>query len=230
LFDGSRSMKKWDVVLTAILVACALVTTGLVIRREFFAPTTAQASAAEKARYIEDWRSHLSDGVRMGSLHAPIQIIEFADFECPFCAQFHFTLKDVEQKFTGKVAVSFVHFPLPGHRFARPAARAAECAEDQGRFEAMQDQLFSNQDAFGIKDWSDIATAAGVTDLDTFSRCVKQETPVPRIDDGIRAGEELDVRSTPTIIINGWKLGQPPSAAQLERMIQAILDGKKPVG
>jgi protein-disulfide isomerase len=222
-------MKKWDVALTAILVACALVTTGLVIRREFFAATP-QASAAEKPRYIEDWRSHLADGVRIGSLQAPIQIIEFADFECPFCAQFHTTLKDVEQKYPGKVGVSFVHFPLPGHRFAEPAARASECAADQGRFETMQDELFSNQNAFGLKPWSDFAAAAGVADLDAFGICVKRETPVPRIEEGIRAGEELDVRSTPTIIINGWKLGQPPSADQLQQMVRAILDGKKPVG
>jgi len=222
-------MKKWDIVLTAILVGCALVTTGLVIRREFFPPVNSSAATAEKPRYIEDWRSHLGDGVTSGSPQAPVQIIEFADFECPFCANFHTTLKSAEEKYPGKIAVTFVHFPLPGHRFAEPAARAAECAADQGRFSAMQDQLFANQNSFGLKPWSDFAKASGVPDLQAFDVCVKQETPVPRVENGKKAGEQLDVRSTPNIIINGWKLAQPPSASQLQAMIEAVLAGKNPV-
>jgi protein-disulfide isomerase len=223
-------MKKWDIVLTTILVGCALVTTGLVIRREFFAPVSAPAPAAEKPRYIEDWRSHLSDGVTSGSPQAPVQIIEFADFECPFCADFHKKLKSAEEKYAGKLAVTFVHFPLPGHRFAEPAARAAECAADQGRFAAMQDQLFANQNSFGLKPWADFAKSAAVPDLQAFNVCVKQEAPVQRVETGKKAGEQLDVRSTPNIIINGWKLPQPPSASQLQTMIEAVLDGKQPVG
>jgi protein-disulfide isomerase len=221
-------MKKWDIALTAILVACALVTTGLVIRREFFAPQT-MGAATEKPRFVEKWRSHLSDGVMLGSTQAPVQIIEFADFECPFCANFHKTLKTVEQKYPGKIAVSFVHFPIPGHRFAEPAARAAECADDQSHFAQMQDELFANQNSFGLKPWSEFAAAAGVPDLQAFDRCVKQDSVLPRVEAGKKAGEEFDVRSTPTIIINGWKLGQPPSADQLQRMVQAVLDGKSPI-
>jgi len=222
-------MKKWDIAVTAILVACALITTGLVIRREFFAPAAASASPTEKPRYIDDWRSHLADGVTSGSPQAPVQIIEFADFECPFCATFHKTLKSVEAKFPGKIAATFVHFPLPGHRFAEPAARVAECAADQGHFASMQDQLFANQNSFGLKPWSEFATSAGVPDLQAFDACIKQEAPVQRIEIGKKAGEQLDIRSTPSIILNGWKLAQPPTEAQLQDMIQATLEGKKPV-
>jgi protein-disulfide isomerase len=222
-------MKKWDVAITSILVVCALVTTGLVIRREFFAAPNPQASGTEEPRYIEDWRAHLHDGATLGSAQAPVQLIEFADFECPFCANFHNTVKQVEEQFPGKIAVSFVHFPLPGHRFAEPAARAAECAADQGRFEAMHDQLFANQNAFGLKSWSEFALAAGVPDLTAFETCVKQETPLQQVEAGKKAGEQLDVRATPTIIINGWKLAQPPGPTELKRMVQAILEGKSPV-
>jgi len=222
-------MKKWDIALTGILVACALITTGLVIRREFFAPAAAQTSATEKPRYIEDWRAHLADGITLGSPQAPVQIIEFADFECPFCADFHKKLKSAEEKYSGKLAVTYVHFPLPGHRFAEPAARVAECAADQGRFASMQDELFANQNSFGLKPWSDFAASAGIPDLQAFDDCVKQETQLQRVETGKKAGEQLDVRSTPTIIINGWKLSQPPSEAQLQTMINAALAGKQPV-
>jgi protein-disulfide isomerase len=222
-------MKKWDIAITSVLVVCALVTTGLVIRREFFAPANTQVGAAEEPRYVKDWRAHLNDGMTLGSAQSPVQLIEFADFECPFCATFHNTVKQVEEQFPGKIAVTFVHFPLPGHRFAEPAARVAQCAADQGRFEAMHDQLFANQNAFGLKPWSEFARAAGVPDLNAFETCVNQETEIQRVAAGKKAGEDLDVRGTPTIIINGWKLAQPPGPTQLKRMVQAILQGKNPV-
>jgi protein-disulfide isomerase len=93
----------------------------------------------------------------------------------------------------------------------------------------MQDQLFANQNSFGLKPWSEFATSAGVPDLQAFDACTKQETPVQRIETGKKAGEQLDIRSTPSIIINGWKLAQPPTEAQLQDMIRAALEGKKPV-
>lgn len=222
-------MKKWDIALTAILVTCALVTTALVIRREFFAPFAAQAGANAKPSYIEDWRAHLNEGATMGSPQAPVQLIEFADFECPFCANFHNTIKTVQEQFPGKIALTFIHFPLPGHRFAEPAARAAECAATQGRFEAMHDELFAKQSSFGLKPWSEFASSAGVPDLQAFDSCVNQEAEPQRVAAGKKAGDELNVRGTPTIIINGWKLAQPPGPKQLQQMVQAVLDGKDPV-
>ena len=222
-------MKKWDVALTAILVACALVTTGLVVRREFFAPTSASPIALSEPVFIDDWRAHLSDGVTLGEPSAPVRLIEFADFECPFCAKFHNTVKAVQERYPGKVAVSFVHFPLPGHRFAEPAARVAECAGEQGHFEAMHDRLFAQQNAFGMKPWNEFANEAGITNLRAFESCIAQDTPMPRVRKGQAAGEKLDVKGTPTVIINGWRLGQPPSEQELEVMVQAVLDGKRPV-
>ena len=222
-------MKKWDVALTVVLVACALVTTGLVVRRELFTPATADLPPAVKPIFIDDWRSRLDAAVTIGSRDAPVHLIEFADFECPFCARFHDTIKTVQQEYPGKIAVSFVHFPLPGHRFAQPAARVAECAGEQGRFEAMQDRLFAQQNEFGLKPWTEFAAEAGVADIQAFEACMEREGVVQRVRDGLRAGEELDVKATPTVIINGWKLAQPPSAQQLQQMIEAILDGESPV-
>jgi protein-disulfide isomerase len=222
-------MKKWDVALTAILVICALVTTGLVVRREFFTPASASPIAASKPVFIDTWRSHLDDGVTLGDPDAPVRLIEFADFECPFCARFHNTVRAVQERYPGKIAVSFVHFPLPGHRFAQPAARVAECAGEQGHFEAMHDRLFAQQNAFGLKAWTEFANEAGVTDLHAFETCIRRDVPLQRVQKGLKAGDELDVKGTPTVIINGWKLNQPPDEKQLALMVQAILDGESPV-
>jgi protein-disulfide isomerase len=220
---------KIDTVVTVTLVVCALITTGVVLRREFFVRPVANALSEQKPIYIKDWRSHFAKGVRMGSEDARVQLVEFADFECPFCGTFHKNLKTLRERFPTQVALTFVHYPLPMHRFAIPAARVAECANDQGRLEAMYDQLFEGQDQFGLKPWDDYATAAGVPDIAAFDACIKKTDPIPRVEEGKALGAKLDVQGTPTIIINGWKLGKPPTESELDQMVQRVLAGKHPV-
>ena len=115
------------------------------------------------------------------------------------------------------------------HRFAEPAARVVECAGDQGRFEAMYDLLFEQQDKFGLKPWSEFAADAGVADSTTFEACIKRTEPIPRVTEGKALGGQLDIQGTPTVVINGWKLGRPPSLEELDRMVKAILVGKSPI-
>jgi NhaA family Na+:H+ antiporter len=220
---------KADTLITGTLVLCALITTGVVVRREFFKPATPLAMSEQKPAFIKDWRTDLSKGVRMGPAEAPIQMMEFADFECPFCGSMHKTIKAVRERYPTQVAVTFIHFPLPNHRFALPAARVAECAGAQGRFEAMHDHLFEEQDGFGLKPWSDYATEAQVPDSAVFDDCIKHTESLPRVAEGEALGKLLDVRGTPTLILNGWKLGRPPSEQELDAMVKAVLAGKSPV-
>jgi protein-disulfide isomerase len=221
---------KWDYVLTATLALCALITTGLVVRREFFAPPVVSAQGpTQKPVFIENWRSVLAEGERLGAKDAPVQLIEFADFECPYCGDFHKKLKALQTLYPTQVALTYMHFPLQGHRFALPAARVAECAAEQGRFEAMYDQLFDGQDGFGLKPWSDYAGAADVPDMGAFDACIKRTGPVQRVEEGKQLGTKIDIQATPTLIVNGWKLGRPPTAAELDAMVKAILAGKSPV-
>lgn len=221
---------KWDFLVTSTLVVCAVITTGLVIYRQFFDATAGPGiPAPQKTVLVEDWKSHVGEGAQLGSSSAPVQLIEFADFECPFCGSFHKTLKELRARYPEQIALSYVHFPLPGHRFAEPAARVAECAGAQDRFEAMHDRLFEEQDQIGLKPWSEFAQEAGVADLGTFDACIKDTAPVAKVEAGKQLGNKLDIRGTPTLIVNGWKLGQPPSAADLDKMVKAILAGKNPV-
>jgi protein-disulfide isomerase len=220
---------KWDTALTVTLVTCALITTGLVIRRELFAPSVAVRQPEQKPVLIDNWRAQLDKGVLLGRLSAPVQLIEFADFECPFCASLHKTLKAVRARYPMQVALIYVHFPIPGHRFAIPAARVAECAAEQGRFEAMHDQLFEAQESFGLKTWSEYASAAGVANLSEFDTCVNRTDPIQRVEDGKQFGKALNVQATPTLIVNGWKLGRPPTEDELDRMVKAVLAGKNPI-
>jgi protein-disulfide isomerase len=178
---------------------------------------------------IPRWHDALAKGVHLGSDTAPVQLVEFADFECPFCGNFHKTLKAVQARFPNQIALTYVHFPLQGHRFALQAARVVECAGEQQRFEAMYDRLFDEQDSFGLKPWSELAAEAGVSDGSAFERCIKRTDPIPRVVGGEQLGKALDVQGTPTIIINGWKLARPPSSEELDGMVKAILAGRSPV-
>lgn len=220
----------WETTLNATLVVCALTITGLVVRREFLTPPAGPTRADEtQPTFIEDWQAHFDDGVQLGSSNAAIKIIEFADFECPFCATLHQTLKTLRTRYPTQVALAYVHFPLPMHRFAEPAARVAECAAEQGRFEAMHDRLFENQKQFGLKAWSEFAADAAVPDLSAFETCVRATSAVPRISAGRKLGEQLDIEGTPTLIVNGWKLGRPPDLQQLDALVKAVLAGDSPV-
>jgi protein-disulfide isomerase len=220
---------KLNSLITLTLVICALITTGTVIYRAIFPASQANTQNVERPIYISNWQPRPPTGVRIGPSTAPVQLLEFADFECPFCGLFHKALREVERKHPGLVSLTYVHYPIQGHRFAIPAARVAECANDQGRFEAMHDQLFEGQDQFGLKTWDEYATAAGVPDLAAFDACIKKTDPIPRVEEGKALGAKLDVKGTPTIIINGWKLGHPPSEAELDQMVQRVLAGKPPV-
>jgi protein-disulfide isomerase len=223
-------MKKWDTLLTAGLVVCAAMTTSIVVYRQFFAPTAASAnSPRQDPVFVDDWKSHLAKATRLGRIDAPVQLIEYADFECPACGDFHKTLADLRERYPTQVALAFIHYPLPMHRFAEPAARVAECAGKQQRFEEMHDLLFEQQNQLGLKPWKEFATEAGVSDLAAFESCAQSKDPIPAVIEGRRLGDEIDVQGTPTLVINGWKLGSPPSAKELDAMVQAILAGKSPV-
>jgi protein-disulfide isomerase len=218
----------FDNILAVLLVACAGLTTALVARREFTQPPAARSE--QKPVFIQEWQQHLAKGFRMGPAEAPVQLLEFADLECPYCATLHRDLKALGERYPTQVAWSYVHFPLPMHRFAEPAARAAECAGNQGRFAPMLDVLYEQQHEFGLKPWSEMAKEAGVVDLGTFETCVLRKDVVPRVAAGKELGKVLDLKGTPTLLVNGWKLGRTPSLDGLDAMVKAILAGNSPVG
>jgi protein-disulfide isomerase len=220
---------KLDSFLTIILVVCAVSTTGVVVYRQFGPSVHQVQRMPEKPRFLEDWKSQLNSGVQLGPRDAPVQLVEFADFECPFCRELHKELRRLRDHYPTQVALTFVYFPLPGHRFAIPAARGAECAREQGRFEAMYDQLFNDQDSFGLKTWGDYASEAGVSNLPTFEACLKRDDPRGLIGEGKRLATKLDVKGTPTLIINGWMLGRPPNEQELNQMVLRVLAGKQAV-
>jgi protein-disulfide isomerase len=198
-------------VATATITVAALVVTVAVVRRELSGPRLfAVATDTSPPQYVENWQQLGRSGRWIGDSNARIRIVEFADFECPFCAQFFERVHQLQSELGSDVGVLFVHYPLTGHRFAQPAARAAECAAHQGRFAQMHNALFAKQDSFGLRSWSAYATDAGLTDMAEFGRCVAGTAPLDEVSVGLAAGKRLQVHGTPTVIINGWRYAVAP--------------------
>ena len=205
--------------LTFVLTLCAVALTAVALRREF-APARRETPAVDTAR-VSAWAAFSATGQREGLYGAPITLVEFSDFECPYCARLHDDLRTLRARMGDSLAIVFRHFPMQRtHRFALPAAIAAECAGEQGQFQAYRNLLFSRQDSIGLVSWSDLATRAGVVDGARFSRCVQDESPLPRIRTDQLAGDDLGVDATPTILVNDLKLRGYVGLAVLDSIVR----------
>jgi protein-disulfide isomerase len=164
---------------------------------------------------------------------AAVSIVEFSDFECPFCKGLWDILVDLIENTELDIQVTYVHFPLDSkcnpllpremHPNACAAARAAECAGKQGKFWEMGSKLFTNQAALEADRLVDYAAELGL-DVGAFLACSSE----PSVDALVRAhtaaGEKAQIEATPTLFINGRKLEGAPTRAELERTIRGILE------
>jgi protein-disulfide isomerase len=153
-----------------------------------------------------------AEGYVLGSPNAPLEVIEFADFECPGCGQFAtLTEPDVREKLinTGKIRVRYIDFPLPMHKNTWDASLAAACANDQGKFWQMHDALFANQDRWNGETTSrprgpisDLAKGIGL-DMNKYGACMDSDAHRAQIQANEQEGERRQIGQTPTFIFNG---------------------------
>lgn len=185
--------------LTCMLVVCAVIVTGLLVRREFGAPRS--TSPVITVDSVANWKELAATGSIIGSPDAPLKIVEFSDFQCPSCARSQVALEAIRAEHPDLVALVYRHFPLTDiHPHALPAAIAAECAGEQSRFGAYHDALFQHQDSIGAKPWRRYAEEVGVQDLDAFEKCVQAQRPRSRIASDMASAQGLSVSGTPTFI------------------------------
>jgi protein-disulfide isomerase len=210
-----------DRVTSTTLAIAAIVIAATYAHREF-APQRARRAPAAAPTYVSDWQRLLPGSLVVGDSSAPIKILEFADFECPFCRNADSVYRQVKKTYGRRVALYFLHFPLGIHRFAMPAARAAECAAAEGRFGAFHDALYDKQDSLGLKSWGSFAADAGISDTTSFARCAHGTAVLPRVQWDISQANRLQVTGTPTVLVNGWRFSAPPSFDQLDSTIQAL--------
>jgi protein-disulfide isomerase len=221
---------KLEQIASCVLALSAVAVAVTVVHREF-GPTPdpyAGARASLRPEFVKDWRELGVAGIRTGDASSRIEIVEFADFECPFCKVYEPSLQRIEAHYPSAVHRVFVHFPLTMHPHAQVAARASECANDQGRFAQMRDALYTKQDSIGVRSWSAYGADAKIGDVPRFEACVRSASAVPRIDQGSALAKKLKLGGTPTLIVNGWRFNGAPPDSILIQTIDDLLAGKRP--
>jgi protein-disulfide isomerase len=158
-----------------------------------------------------------------GSKDAVVTIVEWSDFQCPFCNRVTPTLAQIEKEYGDKVRFAFKHMPLPNHDKAPAAHAASEAAHRQGKFWEMHDKIFANQRDLSEKTFENYARTIGL-DMSKYTRDVAADDVKKRIADDMRQAQELGVSGTPSFFINGKFLSGAQPFANFKRMIDDAIE------
>ena len=164
--------------------------------------------------------SELDDGLSpaKGSSKPAVTIVEFSDFECPFCGAVQDALRQVLENYGRDVRLVFKHLPLEGHRNSLPAARAAYCAAEQDRFWQFHDALFASKN-LSPSVFTQIATELGLG-LPKFQACLSSEQSRAAIVKDIETARLFRIESTPSFIVNGKLIQGALSFADFQKIIE----------
>jgi protein-disulfide isomerase len=143
-----------------------------------------------------------ADDPVFGPPGAAVEIVEFSDFQCPFCQQLVGTLEQLKTAFGSDIRLVFKDYPLPSHAQAFKAAEAGNCANQQGKFWEMHDTMFSRQSELGVDDLKRHAGELGM-DQAAFDTCLDSGGFAEQVNADLLAGQRYGVSSTPTVFING---------------------------
>jgi len=157
----------------------------------------------------------------MGGKNAKVTIVEFSDFQCPFCAKGADLLKKIKAKYGDKVKIAFKQFPLPFHNHAEQAAVASLCANEQSanQFWKFHDEMFANQDSLDKAGLSKLAQKAGLK-VDVFEKCLNDNKHISQVKADMEEGKKVGVKSTPTFFVNGQLI----SGAQPVEVFAELID------
>ncbi|MEN9808689.1 MAG: hypothetical protein RLZZ488_256 [Pseudomonadota bacterium] len=162
----------------------------------------------------------------LGPKDAKVTIVEFADFQCPFCARMVPTLKEIVEQYKGKVRWVYRDFPLREiHPEALPAAVAANCAGAQGKYFEMHNALFENYARLNISLYRELAGKLSL-DAGKFEECLKDPKMEAEVLKDAADGQNIGINGTPAYFVNGRKLGGAVDRAEFVRLIEAELAKK----
>lgn len=200
---------------TGILILCAVVVTTLVVLQYL----SAHKTAVPVSGHVSDFKSLLAHRpVNMGSDSATLKIMEFSDYQCPYCRQLEPNLQALVKRHPDKVAVVRYDFPLEQlHAHAYKAAIASRCAALQNVYEPFEAQLFKAN--LGKANWRELAHAAKVPDIPKFWSCVSKNESAPLVDADIKLANKLGINGTPTLVIRGDIISGMKSVEALESLV-----------
>jgi protein-disulfide isomerase len=159
-----------------------------------------------------------------GPKNAPITVVLFSDFQCPFCGRVEPSIAELEKAYPGKVRVAWKNFPLSFHNNAKPAAEAALAANEQGKFWEMHDVLFKNQQALGAADLEKYAKEIGLN-MDKFKAAMDSHKFAAQIENDTKQGSELGVSGTPAAFVNGQLVSGAQPVDAFKKIVDAELKG-----
>jgi protein-disulfide isomerase len=160
-------------------------------------------------------RDHIS-----GSLDAPMHLLEYGDYECPFCGMAHPVVQEVRRLLSQRLCFAYRHFPIvSAHPHALRAAEAAEAAGAQGQFWAMHTRLFDHQDALDDEMLVFHAVQVGL-DRERFIEDLDSHRFIPRIREDLSSGARSGVNGTPTFFVNGLRYEGVPEVQSLIEALQ----------
>jgi len=160
-----------------------------------------------------------------GPADAKVTVVEFSDFQCPYCSRAATAVDEIKKKYGTRVRFVFRQFPLPMHPNARGAAEASLAANAQGKFWEFHDKMFQNQSKLERADLEGFAKDAGL-DVTAFKKALDSKTYAPDVDADMKLGESVAVNGTPTMFINGARVQNPTNFEAISAQIEGALSGK----
>jgi protein-disulfide isomerase len=185
-------------------------------------PGAAAPSGAAQPAVPQILKVEVGSAPIQGAAEAKVTIIEWADFQCPYCGRVGPTLDQIMTEYGDDVRIVFKHLPLSFHDKANGAHQAAEAAHQQGQFWGMHDLIFANQRALSEANYLRYATEMGL-DLKQFKADMASSKVQSQIDADLKVAQSLGVTGTPTFIINGKKLSGAQPFPAFKSMIDAEL-------
>lgn len=170
----------------------------------------------------------VDDDPALGLEDAAITLIEFSDYECPFCSRWHAEVfLPLMEKYPDQVRFVYRDFPLPSHPNAAPAAEAANCAREQDKFWEFHDQLFNTTQGLNAALYGQIAGDLGL-DMDQFQKCVENRTYQQEVTADFEYAAGLGVSSTPTFFLNGIPIVGAQPFEFFDEVVRRELAGEIP--
>ncbi len=161
-----------------------------------------------------------------GPAKASVTLVEYGDFQCPFCGEAYWVLKRLEERFARDMRFVFRHFPMTEiHPLAMLAAESSEAADAQGKFWDMHEVLYENQPHFEPENLIEYANEIGLDDVDRFIDDLENHRFRGRVREDFMGGVRSGVNGTPCLFINGERFNGPAEESLLARAIEAARQG-----
>ena len=207
-------------VITIILVVCAIIIGGLSIHQEFFS----KENIFSGLRYVNDWENISIDTHQEGTENATVKIFKFYDYQCPFCKDLDYVLKQLSKKYSDDIKIQYIHYPLSIHQYAYKAAIVAECSRSENQFMQIHDFLFEYQAEISLISMEDIADDFELSQKEKFLSCVENEFTSNVVNESIALSEELNITRIPTMVINGWVIEGAAPLEYLDQLVNNLIE------